>query len=524
MKRSTLVILFLLFALCSKAQITFSEAIGGDSTDQAIFGEPTFDGGYIVVGWTKSYGAGFWDIYLVKTDANGSLQWTKTYGGPGGEVDCFVQQTHDSGYVITARTNSYGVGSTDVYLIKTDSHGNAEWTKTVGGTAYEEGHSVLQTSDRGYIHTGYTNSFGAGADDVYLIKNDSMGNTQWAKTYGGGAIDHGHLIRQAVNGGYIIIGESNSFGAGDFDMYLLRLDANGNFVWSKTFGGSGDEHGWDLQVTSDNQYIITGYTASFNGGNNSVYLLKTDTLGNILWSKIYNNAGQNMSAYAMQEINGGGFVLAGETSPTGVDVADVLLLCTDANGVLQWSKTYGGSGDDGCQSVQKTADGGYFISGYTNSTGAGDWDFYIIKTDAAGNTAGCTTQCPAISVTTPATAFGTPATQMNGGAVTMSPAPVSYSGGAVALCQATGIETNSKQSGIVASPNPFSSTTTIRLDPSFDHIQFVLFDMLGNEVLRRDAQNGTEINREGLTDGVYLYKAIQGARTVGAGKLVLTSN
>jgi len=140
-------------------------------------------------------------------------------------VDCSVEQTTDGGYIITARTTSYGVGNSDVYLIKHFLTENAQWTKTIGGANSEEGHSIKQTHDGKYIHCGLTNSFGAGNDDIYLIKNDTTGSTLFAKTFGGSGTDHGHFIQQASDNGFIIIGTTTSFGAGGYDIYLVKTDS-----------------------------------------------------------------------------------------------------------------------------------------------------------------------------------------------------------------------------------------------------------------------------------------------------------
>jgi len=162
-----------------------------------------------------------------------------------------LRQTTDGGYIITARTTSYGVGNSDVYLIKTFSNGNAQWTKTIGELISEEGHSIKQTHDGKYIHCGLTNSFGAGNDDIYLIKNDTTVQTLFAKTFGGSGTDHGHFIQQASDNGFIIIGTTTSFGAGGYDIYLVKTDSTGALQWSKTYGGTGDEDGWDIQTTTD---------------------------------------------------------------------------------------------------------------------------------------------------------------------------------------------------------------------------------------------------------------------------------
>jgi hypothetical protein len=145
----------------------------------------TSDGGYAIAGHTKSFGAGLSDAYLVKLDANGNLQWTKTIGGKDFEDGYSLIQTSDGGYAIAGDTKSFGAGLSDAYLVKLDANGNLQWTTTIGGKDFEDGYSLIQTSDGGYAIAGYTQSFGAGGADVYVVKLDAKGNLQWTKTIGG---------------------------------------------------------------------------------------------------------------------------------------------------------------------------------------------------------------------------------------------------------------------------------------------------------------------------------------------------
>jgi hypothetical protein len=179
-----------------------------------------------VTGRTYSFGADSFDVFLIKTDANGNLQWAKTYGGTNWDDASSVQQTSDGGYIVTGRTYSFGADSFDVFLIKTDANGNLQWAKTYGGTNWDDAFSVQQTSDGGYIVTGFTASFGAGTWDAFLIKTDADGNVQWAKTYGGTGLEWASSVQQTSDGGYIVAGYTELFGTGD--AFLVKTDANGN--------------------------------------------------------------------------------------------------------------------------------------------------------------------------------------------------------------------------------------------------------------------------------------------------------
>jgi hypothetical protein len=191
-----------------------------------------------------------------------------------------VVQTSDGGYIIAGVTSSFGNGG-DIYLIRTDGNGDTLWTETYGGTEYEQANSVVQMSDGGYIITGTTNSFGAGDYDVYVIRTDASGKTIWTKTYGGKAEDRGNSISLTADGGMIITGYTFSYGAGSCDVYLIKTDSDGNIIWTKTFGGADTDQGYSVVQTTDGGYIITGYSNSFKEGINEVYLIKTDELGNV---------------------------------------------------------------------------------------------------------------------------------------------------------------------------------------------------------------------------------------------------
>tara|TARA_B100001057_G_scaffold176364_1_gene177078 strand:+ start:101 stop:1414 length:1314 start_codon:yes stop_codon:yes gene_type:complete len=365
---------------------------GGQDFDHGFSVQQTTDGGYIIAGNTMSYGNGGEDIILIKTNSSGIEQWSKTFGGTNNEFGYSVQQTSDGGYIISGMTMSFGNGSTDIYLIKTDLSGNEQWTKTLGGTGIEDGSAVQQTTDGGYIIIGSTSSFGNGGGDVYLIKTNSNGVEQWSKTFGGSSGESGYSGLQTIDGGYIACGRTLSFGNGSADVFLVKTDSSGVEQWSKTFGGSGYDVCWSIQQTNNGGYIISG-DSHVGGVGQNIYLIKTDANGIEEWSKTFSEGNEGNS---VQQTTDGGYIITGDTYSSnslygGYEAA--YLIKTDANGVEEWSKSFAGiysvdsifSNYGSGWSVQQTNDGGYIITGGTYSYFYGGYDIYLIKTDNNGN-------------------------------------------------------------------------------------------------------------------------------------------
>ena len=250
--------------------------IGGMGSDYARSIVQTTDGGYIVAGNTWSYGQGGADVYVVKLDASGDIQWTRTVGGGYNDKAYSIIQLPDGSYVLAGYTFSYGQGGFDVYIVKLDATGNVQWTRTVGGTADEIGYSIIQAADGGYVVTGYTESYGQGDRDVYVLKLNGSGTVQWTRTVGGANSDAGFSIVHAADSGYAITGWSASYGQGGRDVYVLKLNRSGNVQWTRTVGGPADDVSFSIVQTFDGGYAVGGWTRSYGQGSADVYVLKLD--------------------------------------------------------------------------------------------------------------------------------------------------------------------------------------------------------------------------------------------------------
>jgi len=470
----------------------WSKSYGGSSSDNGYDCKATPDGGFIFSGATNSFGSGSWDAYVIKTDANGDTLWTNTYGknqgehaysisltdngyiftgykAVGSDLDMLlirldfdgnilwertygegdydigndVMQTSDGGFIITGYRIIFG-NYRDLYMVKTNSAGTILWSKTYGGgTGSSEGNGVKETTDGGYIATGYTKAFGAGGEDVYVVRTDMNGNLIWSRAFGGIADDSGQDIIETLDAGFAIVGVTNSFGAGNQDFYLIKLDMLGNYKWSKAYGGLGNDDASGFVQTIDNGFAIAGSTVSFGAGNSDLMLVKPDGFGNVTCNVSNANTAVetastvvttrfpttatigvvdlnnttttagvaldisspvcifntlefadtvrfqktlggvlNDDGQSIQQTSDGGYIILGRVGE--FTTADIYLIKTDNQGVVQWSKTYGGADDDYGISVRQTSDGGFIIAGHTQSFGAGGDDLYLLKVDALG--------------------------------------------------------------------------------------------------------------------------------------------
>jgi hypothetical protein len=315
--------------------------------------------------------------------ASGQTSWLRTYGGTGSDGGTEVQQTADGGYIVAGSTSSFGAGS-DAYLIKTNAQGDTLWTRTYGGTSYDQGWSVQQTADGGYVIAGYTESFGAGNGDVYLIKTNASGDTLWTRTYGGTEHDEGCSVQLTADGGYIIAGRTYSPDAED-DVYLIKTNASGDTLWTRTYGGTSHDLSYSVQRTADSGYIIAGLANCRGEEDGDVYLIKTNASGDTLWTRTHGGTNHDWG-FSVQQTADGGYIIAGSTYSFGAGNSDIYLVKTDASGDTLWTRVYGGKPHDYGFSVLQTAAGAYIVAGTTGSFGA-YWDAFLIKTDSLGNVA-----------------------------------------------------------------------------------------------------------------------------------------
>jgi hypothetical protein len=331
--------------------VDWQKMFGGSGLDFATSIQQTIDDGYIAAGYSASTDIlgltmhGVLDFYVVKLDQDGNVDWQEMYGGLGIDSAVAVQPTADGGYIVAGYSTSISVGGAlnhglyDIYLVKLDESGNVDWQKMYGGLGIDYATSIQQTADGGYIVAGYSTSIDIlgvtnhGLTDSYIIKLDGSGNVEWQKMYGGLSLDYATAIQPTADGGYIVAGYSSSIDITDItnhglvDAYFIKLDADGNVEWQEMYGGSGNDYMQAIQQTLDGGYIAAGYSASVdildivNKGLSDVYVIKLGEDGSIDWQKMFGGNGDDQ-AYGVQQAADLGYAIAGYSSST--DLIDLI--------------------------------------------------------------------------------------------------------------------------------------------------------------------------------------------------------
>ncbi|GAF79018.1 unnamed protein product, partial [marine sediment metagenome] len=331
-----------------------------------------------------SFGAGRRDIWILKLDSNGIIEWQRTYGGSYNELANSIQQTSDGGYIAAGISFSFGSGSGDFWVLKLDSTGNIEWQRAYGGSEKDYAKSIQQTNDGGYIVEGQTYSFGPGLSNIWILKLSSVGDIEWQRTYGGSSDDYAFWIQQTSDGGYIIAGETYSYGDGSDDAWILKLSSVGDIEWQRIYGGNKQDWSSIIQQTSDGGYIVAGGGYSFSAGDRDGWILKLSSVGDIEWQRTYGGIDYDYT-WHIQQTNDEGYIIAGYTFSFGEGKSDAWVFKVDTIGNIEWQRTYGGGDYDYARSIQQTSDGGYIVTGHTESFGAGRRDIWALKLDSTGD-------------------------------------------------------------------------------------------------------------------------------------------
>jgi len=361
-------------------EIEWQRTFGGVDYERSESIEQTTDGGYIIAGFTSSFGAGRGDVYLIKTDQNGKKQWEKTFGGEREEYARSVRQTSDKGYIVAGGTKSFGAGEFDIYLIKTDQNGKKQWEKTFGGEDSETAGIIQKTpQNEDFIIPGLTIPLGLRRGDIYLIKIDQNGNLIWEKTFGGGRIHRANEVSLIVKEDHLIIGSGIiHLEKTRSDYYLIKTDQNGNLIWEKTFGGEKEEILEDIKETKDGNFVLGGTSILPERG---VYLVKTDQNGNLIWEKIFRGTDpeNEYDAESLDITKDDNYVVGGVTwNRRTFSGSQTYLIKVNSNGNLIWEKTFGGEEENFALSIKQTSDLGYIVAGFIRFE-TGEEDISLVK-------------------------------------------------------------------------------------------------------------------------------------------------
>ncbi|MEE9552980.1 MAG: hypothetical protein V3W18_01685, partial [candidate division Zixibacteria bacterium] len=374
------IILFILaisrFAYSQEPETLWTKTYGGEGWDSGSSIVESVKGGYVITGATSPQPYEQWDLLIIKTDLDGDTIWTRVYGGDGYDVGNSIVETYEQDFVIAGETISDGAGYM-IYLIKIDEHGDTIWTQTHSPGYTNWVFDIKQTLDSGYVMAGYTTFTDGNSKQVLILKVNAVGEYMWSRAYGGTGEDQAYSVCEVPGEGFMVTGYIILPGR-SCDLWLLKTDYNGDTLWTQTYGGVYCDIGNYIQRTSDGGYIITGRTTSFGSGWWNVYLVKTDFAGDLEWYQVFGGPEWDGGTYVQQTTDGGYFV-GGYTFSFGEGNVDFYFIKTNAAGSLEWSKTVGGeSGEWGMNGLQ-SSDGGYVIVGNTWSFPQNDEHVYLVK-------------------------------------------------------------------------------------------------------------------------------------------------
>lgn len=263
-----------LLKIDESGNVLWNETLGGSGISRIFSAAITVDG-YVLVGFVYPEGSIDSKAWMIKTDTDGKVQWNRTYGTSGENAFRGILAMENNEYVVAGYTNSLGTGDYDFWLVKTDQNGGVLWSRNYGGPKSDKAYALTKTED-GYMIVGETYSFGEGDADVFVVKIDSGGGPVWEKAYGGSKFDVANVITPSGNGGYAIAGLTFSFGKGQRDFWIFKVDDDGNVLWSRTQGREGFEEAYAIVEVETNQFVVAGWTNSIGNGNYDYYVVKME--------------------------------------------------------------------------------------------------------------------------------------------------------------------------------------------------------------------------------------------------------
>jgi hypothetical protein len=534
-KRRTLLllILLLLFVVApALGQNIFQGSYGSaNSEDYGYAIQTTPDGNFVVGGETIGMGAGASDGYLIKIDSAGNLLWTKTFGGTANDNIHGVQCLGNGEIITAGKVESFGIGNADIYLNKLDSAGNLFWSANYGTSDLSASSALTLTSDGNYVAVGYSwFAADANADNFHVIKVDNSANLLWKRSLEIQGNDHATSVIETADSGFIVIGYSERILSDSSSVLILKLNYAGAAIWWKNFFFQGSEKGYSVAEAQNGDLVFTGISSVPGSNNGHIFVSKTDSTGNLLWSKVFGKSGFSYEATDLKIINDAEFILTGSKTvadSNGIVDSDAILLKIDSSGNILWSMQYGNYEEQYGNSVCFTNDGGFIFAGHTGYTDTtGNFrNIFVVKTDSNGNS-GCfqktdtlVSSAVTFSITTTvgntislANKYATPTITGTGGISTD-------------FCGATEILKNLREGKFNIYPNPGNGEFKLEYDfENKDQMMFEVFDVSGRIVFSKklSGQKSPEsLNLQHLGAGLYFYSVSGNGGKITSGKLVV---
>ena len=365
-----------------RLQPEWDKTYGADKEEKAYDLVITRDQAIAVCGVSRSFSRGKEDIYLFKTDANGQLLWEKRIGGTEKDLCRGIDESSDGTLYLGGTSRSYSKeGNYDLYVAKRDRSGNPIWAKVVGGKGKDYGYDLVATRDGGVVIVGKTKSFGQGRYDAYVAKFSADGKRLWSKTFGGKENEEAQGVTELSDGSLIVVGSTESYGAGDFDFYIFKLSPEGKKLWERYYGGEKDDQLYAVTPLSDGGFAATGYTRSYGSQKKDLSVVRFDAKGNLLWHKIAGGVNHEIG-YGIAPTTSDGLIVTGMTKSRGHGKEDLYLLLFDKNGKPLADKTLGGKKNDSAHAIVRTPGGDYIVAGASESFGKEDeYDAYLLRID-----------------------------------------------------------------------------------------------------------------------------------------------
>jgi len=459
------ILIFIFLPIMIIAQTTFEKKFEGKGHSEGFAICETTDGGFVAAGFTRPVAIDSVDVFVVKVNNLGELQWSKIYGGNKTDWAYALCPTSNNECLVAGFTQSWGQNG-DCYLLKINSDGDTLWTRSYGRQMYDRAMNVIETFDGNYVTAGFTEYGENGNYDVYLTKMNGNGQINWSKSLGEFSSEEGHGVIQVADSGFVIVGSQTVGTSSNKELMIMKTDSSGNVGWIKTYGGDKNDLARSVKQLDDNGFIITGYTQSFGVNSYNVYLIRTDENGDTLWTKVIGDFTRS-EGYDVIKTADNSFIVVGDWD------SNVLLMKTDINGDTLWTRRYAtkSNGSEIGRSIRQTADGGFVIGGYYNDYPG--YKLYIIKTDSEGLVTG-----------------------------------IKYSD--KMLVRNFKLYQNY--------PNPFNPSTNIKFTiPKAENVTIDIYNTLGQRiktVLNQKMQTGQheiEFNAQNLASGIYYYRLEAGA-------------